>query len=258
MAYELAASPSPVRALAPLSKSWLASCSGRVIYIWSLKERKLMKTLSGHEHSIFSLTLLNNCNLASASYDDSIKVWNPFRDKENLVKTLRGHGVRSMSSLALVGDDLLTTCSNGLDTDHKMQMLKIWCPEHSKPLETLKIASADSCCLVALRDERIAVGFQSGRIRIYTRRGKQEPLVLKDAHRGGVLALLESLTGFLLSAGSHLDPTVKVWNPTSGQLVKILYPGHSEGICSMSLSQNGRLLATGSHDKTVRTLYFDY
>ena len=94
IAYELTGSPGPVRAIVPLSKSWLASCTGRDIYIWSLKDKKLMKTLSGHTDSIFSLTLLGNFNLASASVDDSIKIWNPFRDKENLVKSLRGHGVR--------------------------------------------------------------------------------------------------------------------------------------------------------------------
>ena len=164
--------------------------------------------------------------------------------------------VQTRQPLALVSDDLLATCSNDLETDR--QVLKIWSSERSRPLETLTVGSNDSCCLVALRDERIAVGFHSGRIRIYDQRGEEDTIVWKHCHQGGVLSLIESLKGFLVSSGSRLDPTVKVWNPRNGQLVNIILPGHTDSICSLSLSPGGRLLATGSHDKTVRALHFDY
>lgn len=255
-AYELTGSSGAVRAMAPLSKSWLASSSGAVINIWSLKERKLIKQLTSHGESIFALKLLSDFSLVSAAFDDTIKIWNPFRAEENLLRTLRGHGVRSSRSvnLALFADDMLATCSN-----HPDHLLKIWCQEESKPLEVIRVTRNDCNCLCALQDDKVAAGFLSGHIKIYDRAGLDDhPVYLKNCHPGGVSALLASPNGYLLSAGSRLDATVKVWNPVSGRLIKTILTGHKGSICSLSLSPDGTLLATGSSDRTVKTFYFDY
>ncbi|KAJ5120353.1 WD40-repeat-containing domain protein [Penicillium bovifimosum] len=52
------------------------------------------------------------------------------------------------------------------------------------------------------------------------------------------------------SSGSS-DNTVRVWNPTTGALYKIL-EGHSDWVRSVAFSPDGCLLASGSYDQTVR------
>ena len=53
---------------------------------------------------------------------------------------------------------------------------------------------------------------------------------------------------YLASASS--DRTLKFWNPTTGELVRILY-GHREGVNCVAFSPDGQRVASGSEDGLV-------
>jgi tetratricopeptide (TPR) repeat protein len=56
---------------------------------------------------------------------------------------------------------------------------------------------------------------------------------------------------YVVSGGSDLDKTVKIWDASSGNEVMTLY-GHDSRICSLAFSPDGRRVLSASIDETVR------
>lgn len=65
-----------------------------------------------------------------------------------------------------------------------------------------------------------------------------------------VLAIAMSPDGSTLITG-NLNPRIKVWNLTNGQLQRTL-AGHTLMVGALAISPNGKILASGSHDKTIK------
>ena len=59
-----------------------------------------------------------------------------------------------------------------------------------------------------------------------------------------------SPNGQTLASGSD-DHTVRLWDVTSGQCLKILQ-GHTNGVWSVAFSPDGQTLASGSQDETIK------
>jgi len=69
------------------------------------------------------------------------------------------------------------------------------------------------------------------------------------AHDGSVNAVVIAGDGKIITAGD--DKAVKIWN-ADGQLENTLDPGHDKAVLCLSLSSNGKLLATGASDGKIR------
>ena len=93
-------------------------------------EWNFSKSLDEHEGLIFSLALLSNGNLVSASWDDTIKIWNPYLEEMNLLLTITGHGVRDkMIQLGVLSNTNLVACSN---ERNRVNTLRIWNSENGQ------------------------------------------------------------------------------------------------------------------------------
>ena len=54
-----------------------------------------------------------------------------------------------------------------------------------------------------------------------------------------------------MATGSE-DRTIRLWNPKTGEPMKLLFTRYDHNVCSLSLSPDGLMLARGSHNKDIK------
>ena len=80
--------------------------------------------------------------------------------------------------------------------------------------------------------------------------------VIHSAHREGVRKIAFSKDGkYLVSCGGWDDPIVRIWDVTTGEMIKTLI-GHGYVVLDVAFTSDGKTLATGSPDGTV--MLWDY
>ena len=72
-----------------------------------------------------------------------------------------------------------------------------------------------------------------------------------NAHHLGVSDISFDYSGKTLISSGSFEKEVKIWNVSSGKLIKTLY-GHSSNVCSVSFSQDGNYALSSSWDHTIR------
>ena len=201
----------------------------------------LLRTLAGHSAWITSIVFSpDGQTFASASDDDTIKLWN--LQTGELLCTLTGHseGIRSLT----ISSDGQTFASGGSDGT-----IKLWNLQTGELLYTLTGHS----------DEIRGIAFSSDGQTLFS--GANDAIKLWNLQTG---ELLYTLTGHLkifyygafspdgqtLASGSD-DGTIKLWNMQSGEQLYTL-TGHSEGIHSVAFSSDGHVLASGGNDRKIK------
>ena len=129
LVYELEGHKILINDLVLLSKNWIASASNdKAIKIWDIVERKLVKTLYGHENSVESL-LFKNGLLLSSTWNGTIKLWDPFKDQNELLLTLEFTltiGKIFLYPELLSNGNLVFLTESSDDYKNKNMVLKIW------------------------------------------------------------------------------------------------------------------------------------
>jgi WD40 repeat protein len=70
-------------------------------------------------------------------------------------------------------------------------------------------------------------------------------------HTHDIRAVLFTPDGQTLATGSE-DRTIRLWNPKTGEPMKLLFTRYDHNVCSLSLSPDGLMLARGSHNKDIK------
>ena len=149
-----------VISLTVLKNGYLVSGGGRGdpnIKIWDTNfENGLIVTLTGHSHGIFYLIQLPNGNLASASADKSIKLWDT--SSWQLIKTLTGHS-DWIGRLAILKNDNLVSGSRD-------KIIKIWDTSSGNEIETIDGGSEIDSVIVT-KSGLIISSLENGLIKIW-------------------------------------------------------------------------------------------
>jgi len=204
-----------------------------------------VSTLFGHGSSIHAIALSpNGQGLASASADNTIKLWN--LQMSRCCGTLSGH-----SSLV----NAVTFDSNGqiLASGSWDHTLKIWYSDTGNLIQTLTGHSGWIKCLaIAPQGQILASGSADQTIKLWTL-ATDVPFTLSrtlSGHNSAVGAIAFNNTGQILASGSA-DQTIKIWtlgNPDASYTLL----GHSSSVNAVAISPGGQILVSGSADHTIK------
>jgi len=201
------------------------------------KLRYQERTLEGHKSQVTRLLLLPNGNIASASADKTIRIWNP--EKEKSLRTLTGH-TENVNHLLLLPNGNIASASND-------KTIKIWNPATGKLLKTLTGHKDGVNDLLLLPNGNIASASFDNTIRIWNPVTGKELRTL-TGRTWPALHLLLLPNGNIASMSD--GKTIKIWNPATGKLLKTL-TGHKGWVNDLLLLPNGNI-ASASDDKTIR------
>lgn len=232
---------------------WDPSCySSKALCHWAS-----FKKLTGHSQRIFSLVALPNGHFASASWDGTIKIWDPTDAGTTSLVTIDGHGIREEPvQLGVLSNGHLVACSNEPTATN---VLRVWNTEDGQLVKSVSTGSTHAIALVVLANDNVAVSFVNGTIKVFNLR-QDTGLQAVFEQSGIAKALCELANGYLASSATTEDNSysINTWNVQNGQLVQTLTTDHSGSIIALSLSPDGKLLASGSKDNTVKLWHLTY
>ncbi|MEG4353212.1 AAA-like domain-containing protein [Microcoleus sp. LAD1_D3] len=208
--------------------------------VYQVKERN---SLEEHSSFVYSVAFSpDGKTLASASWDNTIKLWNLQSQKP--IATLTGHS-DSVRSVAFSPDGkTLATASDD-------KTIKLWDLQSQKPIATLA-GHSDSVNSVAFSPDgkTLASASWDNTSKLWNLQS-QKPIATLLGHQSSVNSVAFSPDGKTLATASSGDNTIKLWNLQSQKPIANLL-GHSNSVNSVTFSPDGKTLATASGDNTIK------
>ena len=141
------------------------------------------------------------------------------------------------------------------DLDDKC-FLRVWNPNDGQMVKSRSTGLTEAESILVLFDGQVALGFQNGDLRVIDFYAVADVKITKwKAHERHVSAIFQFLSGQLLSSGQDeiLYTTLKLWDMRDLSLLQQIRTGRSL-FCSFALSRDGKLLASGLRDASIKFL----
>ena len=237
------------------------------IKLWDLTVGQELRTLSGHGGGVQALAFSpDGRTIASGGRDGRVRLWETETGGE--LRALPGH-TDGVPALAFSPDGRLLAASYGDGWERPFHVshegFKLWELATGKELHNFRGHRDDVLALAFSPDgQTLASGGLDQSIKIWDVATATERLLLRG-HALGVKSLAFSPDGRTLASGSG-DPIsllnmrnllgakpgeVKLWDPVTGQ-ERASLPGHASAVLAVAFSPDGRTLASGSWDRTVK------
>ena len=239
----------------------LATCAyDAKIRLWTLPEGKLIKELSGHEGTAWSLDFsLDGKTLASSGEDKTIKVWDVESGK--LVQTLTGHSLN-------IWDVKFSPDGSKIASGSYDKTIKIWDSKSGKLLNTLTghseaivslAFSSDNKMLVSTSDDKTIKLWDTTTWKLIRTMEVPEHAQASDFSPDGKRlltggrdkpALGEFLQNFFGDSEFNKGVTMRLWDVQTGKLLQT-FSEQANDVNDVTYSSDGNWIASGSSDKTV-------
>jgi WD40 repeat protein len=215
-------------------------------YLWQLANAH-HRTLYGHDGFVASISFspLGDI-LASASYDRTVKLWDP--ENGQLLQTL-SH-INQVRSLAFSpdGGTLTTGCADGI--------LRLWDLRTGRNTVTIPGDYSISSVVFCPDGKTLAAGLRDGRVMLWNVADselKSLPTIegLPPMQWPSIAFSPDGHT-LAVGGGEYNELCDVVLLDTVTQRVRSTLKGHTSQIRDVEFSSDGKLLATASHDKTMR------
>ncbi|MBW4471307.1 MAG: hypothetical protein KME45_13010 [Stenomitos rutilans HA7619-LM2] len=215
-------------------------------------------TLTDHADWVWSIAFSpDGRTLASSSSDRTIKLWN--METQQCYKTLVGHAeaVRSIAFATSPGSGLHGACLVSGSDDHTV---RLW----NDSGDCLRVLQGHTSWISAVAfspaGSLLASGSEDQSVRLWDARTNQ-CLRLLQGYNSGVWSIAFSPNGQTLVSGGQ-DRTIRLWQLSQDKRSIDRHPtpppapdtltGHTSWVWSVAFSPDGRMIASGSEDGTVR------
>jgi WD40 repeat protein len=201
-----------------------------------------LQTLECHSISVSSVAFSHDSTkLASASYDNTVKVWDA--SSGACLQTLEGHS-STVSSVAFSHD------STKLASASEDKTVKVWDASSGACLQTLEGHSSVVNSVAFSHDStKLASVSEDSTVKVWDA-SSGACLQTLEGHSNAVSSVAFSHDSTKLALASY-DSTVKVLDASSGACLQTL-EGHSSIVNSVAFSHDSTKLASASHDHTVK------
>ncbi|UKZ64546.1 uncharacterized protein TrAtP1_005761 [Trichoderma atroviride] len=200
-----------------------------------------LQTLEGQQGSVWSLICLDNNQIASASENGTIQIWDVTTG--TCIRTFGNNW--NPNALASLKNGRMVSVSNNMG-------VKIW--DLTTGECTLRLAnhgpglySIDIHSMISLTSERIATGLKSGKIKIWDLSTSICVQTLEGHDRS--IQALDSYGNDRIISGS-IDKTVRIWDISTGECIQTL-KGHTDMVRSVAYSTDHQI-ASASDDSTIK------
>ena len=211
-----------------------------------------LQKLEGHTGPVNAVAFSHDGRLlASASLDETIRLWNPATGEE--LQKLEGH-TNWVTAVAFSHNGQLLASASWDKT------VRLWNPATGEELQKLKGHTGPVNAVAFSHDGQLLASVSRDKmVRLWnpaTGEGLQKlkgHTSLANAivlYTGLVNSVVFSHDGQLLALASR-DKTVRLWNPATGDELQKL-KGHTSLVNAVAFSHDSQLLASASWDKTVR------
>ena len=225
--------------------------AGSAVRIWDLTKQPGALIIDAHKDWAWDISFSpDGRTLASASKDATVKIWNAVNGRE--LTTLKHP--QWVNGLAYSPDG--TTLATADDD----MLVRVWNLFSGQNMFTLNGHNAVVECVKFSPDGKLlASGGKTGEIKLWNAATGAEIATLRSANQNIIWLLSFSPDGKYLVAGEgglevltiETGHVLTVWDVSSRQLVKTLL-GHASDVRAIAFSPDGKLLASGSYDDTIK------
>jgi WD40 repeat protein/serine/threonine protein kinase len=235
-----------------------------IVTVWDVAGRKPLHSFKGHLGLVHTVSFApDGVTVTSASEDDTTRIWDRLSDHASRVFGVHEHPVFSM---AYSPDGKRLAIGTGSSSNSPGSIVKIWEVPSGKLLKAFRAADGRVLSMAYSTDGRwLITGGYEAHLRVWDAETGSEHLdvPVKDLptyfRQSAIGTMAVSPCGRFVAAGfghptfhqSDYEQVAKVWELGTGRELATLH-GHSNTICDVAFSRDGKLLATASDDHQVK------
>ena len=237
-------------AFSPDGKTLVAGSRLGNVCLWDVEAGKELHKLDGHANFVDALVFSPDGKTLAAASDQQefIRLWDVATGKE--VRSFTRVEEERPRCLAFSPDGKVLASGCFASTKTTQAPVRLWDVATGKELRQLRGHLFWVSSLAFFADGKTLASGGTNEIHLWDLATGNELLPLPEP-RSHVQSIAYSPDGRLVATG-NLDHTIRLWEPTTGQLIRQFEGGHTDRVWHVVFSPDGQTLASAGNDNTIR------